>query len=69
MSETNRQWLLRSRPVGMVKESNFELHSAPIPKPGQGQILVRIDHGELLLCQPVAIELVSSAGGLDRTRR
>ncbi len=41
MSETNRQWLLRSRPVGMVKQSDFELHSAPIPKPGAGQILVR----------------------------
>ncbi len=41
MSEKNRQWLLKSRPVGMVKESNFELHSAAIPTPGDGQILVR----------------------------
>ncbi len=41
MSETNRQWLLKSRPVGMVKESDFELKSAPIPKAGAGQILVR----------------------------
>ena len=41
MSETNRQWLLRSRPVGMVKESDFELKTAPVPKPGAGQVLVR----------------------------
>ncbi len=41
MSETNRQWLLKSRPVGMVQESDFELKSAPIPKAGAGQILVR----------------------------
>jgi len=41
MSETNRQWLLRARPVGMVNESDFALHEAPIPKPGGGQVLVR----------------------------
>jgi NADPH-dependent curcumin reductase CurA len=41
MSKINRQWLLAKRPVGMVKESDFELHSAPIPKPGEGQVLVR----------------------------
>ncbi len=38
---TNRQWLLRSRPVGMVKESDFELHEAPWPEPAPGQLLVR----------------------------
>ena len=41
MSDTNRQWLLAKRPVGMVKESDFELHSAAIPTPGDGQALVR----------------------------
>jgi NADPH-dependent curcumin reductase CurA len=41
MSDVNRQWLLRARPVGMVKESDFELRSSPIPKPGDGQVLVR----------------------------
>jgi NADPH-dependent curcumin reductase CurA len=41
MTEMNRQWLLRERPVGMVKESDFELRSSPIPEPGEGQILVR----------------------------
>ena len=41
MDDTNRQWLLRARPVGMVKESDFELHGAPRPEPGEGQVLVR----------------------------
>ncbi len=41
MSQTQRQWLLRQRPVGRVKESDFELREAPIPEPAEGQILVR----------------------------
>jgi len=41
MSEVNRQWLLASRPVGMVEESDFELREAPIPQPRDGEILVR----------------------------
>ncbi len=41
MSKVNRQWLLRRRPVGMVKESDFELHEAPMPKPGPGEALVK----------------------------
>ena len=41
MSETNRQWLLHARPLGMVKESDFELRTSPVPKPGDGQVLVR----------------------------
>ncbi len=41
MSESNRQWLLAARPQGMVKESDFELRSTPVPAPGEGQVLVR----------------------------
>ena len=41
MSETSRRWLLRSRPVGMVKESDFELREAEIPKPAPNQVLLR----------------------------
>ena len=41
MSEVNRQWLLASRPVGMVKESDFELRESPIPEPSEGEVLVR----------------------------
>lgn len=41
MSTVNRQWLLRARPVGMVEESDFELVEAPIPSPGDGELLLR----------------------------
>lgn len=41
MSETNRQWLLKTRPVGMVSQDNFELRTSPIPQPADGQVLVR----------------------------
>ena len=41
MSDVNRQWLLARRPVGMVRESDFELRSSPIPAPADGQVLVR----------------------------
>jgi NADPH-dependent curcumin reductase CurA len=37
----NRQWLLAKRPQGMLDESNFEFHSAPIQRPGEGQVLAR----------------------------
>jgi NADPH-dependent curcumin reductase CurA len=41
VNDVNRQWLLRARPVGHVKESDFELNEAPRPRPGPGQALVR----------------------------
>ena len=41
MNETNRQWRLRSRPVGLVKESDFALHEEPVLAPADGEILVR----------------------------
>jgi hypothetical protein len=37
----NRQILLVSRPEGWVTEANFRLVAAPIPKPGEGEFLVR----------------------------
>ena len=41
-SRINRQFRLASRPVGDIKESNFEYREEPIPVPKEGQILVRI---------------------------
>lgn len=43
MSSINRQWLLASRPEGMVSEENFELVSSPMPCPdlAAGEILIQ----------------------------
>ena len=37
----NRQFLLAARPVGMPKESDFQLVTAPIPALVEGQVLLR----------------------------
>jgi len=39
--DKNGQWLLASRPVGMVEEANFEYAETNIPKPLDGTALVR----------------------------
>ena len=38
---TNRQWRLARRPVGLVKESDFEYREEALPRPSDGEILVR----------------------------
>jgi NADPH-dependent curcumin reductase CurA len=38
----NRQVLLKSRPEGMPSLDNFELTQAPVPEPGEGEVLMRI---------------------------
>jgi len=37
----NRQWLVNSRPEGMLREDNFQWVERPIPSPEEGQVLVR----------------------------
>ena len=37
----NRQWLLKSRPEGDIKNSDFEWKESPVPSPSEGEILVR----------------------------
>ncbi|MBW2316981.1 MAG: NADP-dependent oxidoreductase [Deltaproteobacteria bacterium] len=41
MTQQNRQWRLRARPDAVAKESDFELHSEPMPVPEDGQFLAR----------------------------
>ena len=41
MSETNRQFVLASRPSGYPKESDFNLIEAPVSNPSDGQLLIR----------------------------
>jgi len=38
---TNQRVVLASRPVGAVSEANFRLEEAPVPKPADGEVLVR----------------------------
>jgi NADPH-dependent curcumin reductase CurA len=40
-ADTNRQWVLRSRPSGSVSDENFEWREQPVPRPDDGQFLVR----------------------------
>ncbi len=40
-TDTNRQWILRSRPDGEPTMENFELREEPIPEPGPNEVLVR----------------------------
>lgn len=37
----NRRWLLRQRPEGDLRDGDMELVDAPVPTPGDGEILVR----------------------------
>jgi NADPH-dependent curcumin reductase CurA len=37
----NKRVLLASRPTGWVSEDNFRLETAPLPKPGEGEVLVK----------------------------
>lgn len=41
MRNSNRQWVLRKRPVGEVSEGDLELVDAPKPEAGDGEILIR----------------------------
>ena len=38
---TNKRWVLASRPAGPVSEANFRLEEAPVPRPADGEVLVR----------------------------
>ncbi len=41
MRNSNRQWILKKRPVGDIAPGDLELVEQPIPVPGPNQILVR----------------------------
>jgi NADPH-dependent curcumin reductase CurA len=38
---TNQRVVLASHPTGWVKESDFRLEDAPLPRPGDGEVLVK----------------------------
>lgn len=41
MTKINQQWLLASRPVGQIKESNFKWHESPVDELQDGEVLIR----------------------------
>lgn len=41
IAKFNRQWRLAARPLGLIKESDFEWHEETVPTPGDNEILVR----------------------------
>ncbi len=41
MARINRQWVLRQRPMGLIKPGDLELVEARLPDLGEGEILVR----------------------------
>lgn len=41
LPRTNRQWVLRQRPRGLVQDGDLELVEVPIPALGDGEVLVR----------------------------
>ncbi|MFC6905373.1 NADP-dependent oxidoreductase [Halalkalicoccus tibetensis] len=42
MSDTNRQWILASRPEGKPTEDDFELAEGEVPEPDANEVLVRM---------------------------
>jgi NADPH-dependent curcumin reductase CurA len=41
---TTRRWLLKFRPYGPLKDSDFDLVTVPMPDVGEGHFLVRLTH-------------------------
>lgn len=41
MTKDNRQWILARRPVGDIKDGDLVLSTAPAPKAGKSQIVIR----------------------------
>ncbi len=41
MTDINRQWIMTSRPEGMVSEANFSWQQTPIPQPAEGEFLAK----------------------------
>ena len=44
MSDVNRVWRLRKRPVGLIEDDVLSFEREPIPEPGEGQFLFRLNY-------------------------
>jgi NADPH-dependent curcumin reductase CurA len=43
-ADQNHQFRLVARPVGPVKRADFEFAAAPVPEPGPGEVLVKVQY-------------------------
>ena len=74
----NRQIRLIARPSGLPKRSDFELACVPVPEPGDGEVLVRVQYVSLdpamrgwmnegrSYIAPIGLGEVMRAGGVGR---
>lgn len=44
MTDANRVWRLRKRPVGAIADDVLSFATEPVPEPGEGQFLVRLNY-------------------------
>ena len=42
IADTNRQFVLKSRPTDLPGDANFAIERVPVEMPGEGQVLVKI---------------------------
>lgn len=72
---SNRQWILKSFPIGLPKPDDFEMIDRPIPSPSEGEVLLELhylalDPGQRFLIDPenraVSVGNVVPGWGLGR---
>ena len=78
MGVINKKWILKSRPKGLVEESNFELLEENLPDIGEGQVLIQTEYLSVDPTQrmwltdvpgylpPIQIDEVIRSGGMGR---
>ena len=78
MGITNKKWILRSRPKGLVEKSNFEFIEENLPDIEEGQILIQTEYLSVDPTQrmwltdvpgylpPIQIDEVIRSGGMGR---
>ena len=59
-NESNAFWTVKSYPDGDISADNFELQRAPVPVPGDGEVLVKTTH--LVVSPPLRMAL--GTGGI-----
>jgi NADPH-dependent curcumin reductase len=77
MTQVNHQIRLAARPSGLVKASDWELTTEPVPVPGPGEFVVAVEYVSIdpamrrwisptAFSEPVAIGAVMEAGAIGR---